>query len=393
MLSIQDLIILSCKSLVANKLRSTLTALGVFMGVGAVNATLQVGDISRAVIAEQLAARDAPQVQIGSYYIEVEGRSINLTDMTYLQRNIQNITAISGINRFGGYENKVFFQAQEAQPQMFAVTQDYLKTTGRKLLKGRFLNSNDFTKYRPVIVIDKVLAEQLFQQENPLEQQLFSDGRLYLIVGVIESKISFGEEPKGMILLPISIYSAMTGMENIESISIRPLYPEKMEEIKTKAEELLKKRLPNAEVYAYSNIEEIVAQKQTLEMASQGLTVVGMIALLIGGVGITNITIAAVIERTAEIGLRRAIGATKSEILWQFILEAAILSLFGGITAVTAVHGITTVVAQTFSLPYKFELKTVSLSLGSALLVGVGAGFFPALRASQLDPVKALRSS
>ncbi|NJS16463.1 MAG: FtsX-like permease family protein, partial [Nostocaceae cyanobacterium CSU_2_110] len=255
--------------------------------------------------------------------------------MTYLQRNIQNITAISGINRFGGYENKVFFQAQEAQPQMFAVTQDYLKTTGRKLLKGRFLNSNDFTKYRPVIVIDKVLAEQLFQQENPLEQQLFSDGRLYLIVGVIESKISFGEEPKGMILLPISIYSAMTGMENIESISIRPLYPEKMEEIKTKAEELLKKRLPNAEVYAYSNIEEIVAQKQTLEMASQGLTVVGMIALLIGGVGITNITIAAVIERTAEIGLRRAIGATKSEILWQFILEAAILSLFGGITAVT----------------------------------------------------------
>ncbi|NJS16462.1 MAG: hypothetical protein HC787_05035 [Nostocaceae cyanobacterium CSU_2_110] len=80
MLSIQDLIILSCKSLVANKLRSTLTALGVFMGVGAVNATLQVGDISRAVIAEQLAARDAPQVQIGSYYIEVEGRSINLTD-------------------------------------------------------------------------------------------------------------------------------------------------------------------------------------------------------------------------------------------------------------------------------------------------------------------------
>lgn len=391
MLSPKDLIILSCKSLIANKLRSALTALGVFMGVGAVNATLQVGDISRAIIAKQLAAREAPQVQIGAW--SREGRSANLEDMNYLRRNIRNITAISGINYFGYGEDKVFFRAQEAEPYILAVTKDYLQTTGKKLLKGRFLNSTDFIKYRPVIVIDKFLADTLFQNENPIEQQLFTGGRLYLVVGVIETKMNFGDEPKGSILLPISIYSAMTGMESIQSISIRPHNPDKMEDIKKKAEELLKKRLPGAEVYAYSNIEDIVAQKQTLEIASQGLTVVGMIALLIGGVGITNITIAAVIERTPEIGLRRAIGATKYEILWQFILEASILSLFGGITAIATVHGITTVVAQTFSLPYEFEIKTVSLSLGSALLVGVGASFFPALRASKLDPVKALRQS
>ncbi len=391
MLSPQDLIILSCKSLIANKVRSTLTTLGVFMGVGAVNATLQVGDISRAIIAKQLAAREAPQVQISAW--SREGRNANLEDMNYLQRNLKNMTAISGINFFGYGENKVFYRAQEAEPYILAVTEDYLKTTGKKLLKGRFLNSSDFIKYRPVIVIDKFLADTLFQYENPIEQQLFTGGRLYLIVGVIETKINFGDEPKGNILLPISIYRAMTGMENIQSISIRPRHPDKMEELKTKAEELLQKRIPSAQIYAYSNIQDIIAQKQTLEIASQGLTVVGAIALLIGGVGITNITIAAVIERTAEIGLRRAIGATKYEILWQFILEAAILSLIGGITAITTVHGITTVVAQTFNLPHKFELKTVTLSLGSALLVGVGASFFPALRASKLDPVNALRQS
>lgn len=391
MLSPQDLIILSCKSLIANKLRSTLTALGVFMGVGAVNATLQVGDISRAIIAEQLAQREAPQVQISAW--SIEGRNANLEDMNYLQRNVKNINAISAMNPVGYGESKVFFRAQSAKPEILAVTQDYLKTTGKKLLKGRFLNSTDFTKYRPVIVIDKFLADKLFQNENPIEQQLFSGGRLYLIVGIIESKMSFGQEAQGSILLPISIYSAMTGVESIQSISIRPLNSEKMEEIKTQAEKLLQKRLPAAQIHAYSNIEDIIAQKQTLEIASQGLTVVGMIALLIGGVGITNITIAAVVERTAEIGLRRAIGATKYEILWQFILEAAILSLIGGISAITAVHGITTAVAHTLSLPYKFELKTVTLSLSSALLVGVGASFFPAFRASQLDPVKALRQS
>ncbi|MGD1913823.1 MAG: ABC transporter permease [Rivularia sp. (in: cyanobacteria)] len=390
MLSPKDLIILSCKSLIANKVRSALTTLGVFMGVGAVNATLQVGDISRAILARELTKRGTPQVQI--YVWSTDGINANLEDMNYLGKNISNMIAISGINSLQG-DNKVFYQGQEAEPSMLAVTQNYLQTTGKKILKGRFFNSKDFRQYRAVIVIDNFLADALFPNENPLGQKLLIDSRLYSVVGVIETKMDFGREPTGNIVLPISRYTATTGIESIESISIRPRDPDKMEELKTIAQELLKKRLPGAEIYAYSNIEDILAAQQILGIASQALTLVGMISLLIGGVGITNITIAAVIERTAEIGLRRAIGATKYEILWQFIIEAGILSLVGGIAAITTVHGITTVVAQVFSLPYQFEVKTVSLSLGSALFVGIGAAFFPSLRASKLDPVKALRQS
>ncbi|MEO1377290.1 MAG: ABC transporter permease [Cyanobacteria bacterium J06635_10] len=389
MLSPKDLIILSCKSLIANKVRSTLTTLGVFMGVTAVNATLQVGDISRAILARELSKIGTPRVQIQIPTWSNQGRNANLTDMNYLKRNIQNIIAISGINNLPG-DNKVYFQGESAEPRILAVTEDYLRTTGKKLLKGRFLNSKDFIQYRTVIVIDKFLADTLFKNKNPLGQQLLNDGKLYSVIGVIDSKMNF-EQPTGAVLVPISRYSVTTGTESIESISIRPKNPEKMQELKVVAEKLLKQRLPNAEFYVYSNIEGIKAAQQILGVASQALTLVGMIALLIGGVGITNITIAAVIERTSEIGLRRAIGATKYEILWQFILEAAILSLLGGITAVTIVHGVTTVVAQVFNLPYEFEVKTVSLSLGSALLVGVGAAFLPSLRASELDPVKALR--
>ena len=134
-------------------------------------------------------------------------------------------------------------------------------------------------------------------------------------------------------------------------------------------------------------------QQQILQMTSLALSSVGVISLLVGGVGIANITIAAVVERTSEIGLRRAIGATQREIMLQFILEAALSSLIGGTFALVTVHGLTVVVAKTFTLPYEFEMSTAALSLGSALLVGVGAGFIPALRASKLDPVKALRSS
>jgi len=109
-------------------------------------------------------------------------------------------------------------------------------------------------------------------------------------------------------------------------------------------------------------------------------------------VGIANITIASVMERTAEIGLRLAIGATKREVMLQFVLEATVLSLVGGTIAIASVHFITVGVSSTFALPYEFSLQTAGFSLGSALLVGVGAGFFPALKASQLDPVQALRS-
>ncbi|MGL5083330.1 MAG: ABC transporter permease, partial [Microcoleaceae cyanobacterium] len=138
-------------------------------------------------------------------------------------------------------------------------------------------------------------------------------------------------------------------------------------------------------------VEDILTQQKTLESVSKALLVVGAIALLVGGVGIANITIASVIERTPEIGLRRAIGATQFDVMLQFILEAAILSLVGGVVAVATVHGATTAIAKQFELPYEFDRRTTLIALGSAVLVGVSAGFIPALRASQLDPVKALR--
>ncbi len=390
MLSPKDLIILSCKSLIANKVRSALTTLGVFMGVGAVNATLQVGDISRAILARELTKRGTPHVQLSVW--STEGKQASLEEINYLRKNINNIMAISGKNDLRE-QKKVFYQGEEAEPNQLAVTQYYLQTTGKKILKGRFFNSKDFLQYRPVIVIDEALADQFFKNQNPLGQQLLTDGRLYLVVGVIETEVGFGINPRGSVLLPISRYMATTGNYRIETISIRPRNPEKMEELKSIAQELLQKRLPNAEMYAYSNIEDILAAQQILGIASQALTLLSSISLVISGVGITNITIAAVIERTAEIGLRRAIGATQYEILWQFMIEAAILSLVGGITAITTVHGITTVVATVFNFPYEFQIKTVSFSLGSALLVGVGAAFIPSLRASKLDPVKALRES
>ncbi len=387
-LSPLDLIALTCNSLRSNLLRSGLTSLGVFMGVAAVSATLQVGSISRAVIAEQLAQREAPQVFIGLW--GVRDKEPKLEDMEFLRQQLQGWQAISAINWIGS--SQTLFQDEEAEPFMLAVSPDYLLTTGRRVLLGRPFTAADFDNYRPVVVIDQFLADKLFKGQEPIGQLIFSEQRPFLVVGVIETKFnSDGDEPKGNLLLPLSTYSAMTGSQRIDSISVRPNDLKDMKKLEEQAKQLLKQHFTGSDFYAGNNVEEILKQKETLELASRGLTAVGIISLLIGGVGIANITIAAVIERTSEIGLRRAIGAKRRDILLQFILEAVILSLVGGTAAIATVHGLTVVVADTFKLPYKFESRTAALSLSSALLVGVGAGFLPSLQASQLDPVKALR--
>jgi len=392
-LSSIDLLRLTCLSLSGNLLRSVLTTVGVFMGVAAVSATLQVGNISRAVIAKQLAEREAPRVGIFMW----GDTSLKLEDMEFLRHRLKGVQAISAANWFDFNDNKVKFQAKEAESNKQAVSQDYLLTSGRRLKAGRFFSPSDFADYRPVVVIDKVLSSLLFKGNmEPVGQRIYVNRRPYIVIGVIEeSKQHSLGKPTGEILVSMSLYKAITGSQRIESILVRPDNLKDIKEdikgMQKQAKKVLKQRFPKAKFYVGNNVQEILEQQETLELTSRALLAVGIISLLVGGVGIANITIAAVIERTPEIGLRRAIGATQRDILLQFILEAVILSLAGGIAAIVTVHGLTVVVADVFKLPYKFESNTAALALGAALAVGVGAGFFPALRASQLDPVKALR--
>jgi len=377
-----DILVLTWDSLRSNPLRSALTGVGVFMGVAAVSATLQVGSISRATIAQQIARREVPHVGIWS------GR-LKLEDMEFLQQRLRGVQAI-GASRWIGSVSTIF-QEQQANPQAIAVSGDILQTLGRKLLQGRFFNSYDYEKYRSVIAIDKFLAEQLFPDGEAIDRRIYVRGRPYVVVGVVQTKVD-DEEPQGMVMMPLSSHSAMTGKRNINNIALRPEKPEELEGLRDEAEKLLKQRLRGQYFWIGTNIDDILEQQSTLELISASLAGVGAIALVVGGVGIANITIATVMERTPEIGLRLAIGARRQDILLQFIAEAVLLSLLGGTAAIATVHGLTTIVADRFNLPYQFDVQVAGLSLGSAILVGVGAGFVPALQASQLDPVKALRS-
>lgn len=390
-LSFLDLFSLTWNSLSGNPLRSALTTLGVFMGVGAVSATLQVGNISRAVIEQQLAEREAPQVSLFIYQEDI-GLVMKLEDIEFLEKRLSGIKAISGSIWFFLEEGKVIFQNETADPNISPVTLNYFETAGRRKIEGRYFTPADFENFRPVVVIDEILKEKLFGQTPPINKRIYIDNRPYTVIGIMETKGPFRGEPKGDLVFPITIYNAMTGRQEISEISIRPNSLEDIKPLQEKVRKIMKQRFPKATINPWNNVREILQQRETLEMTSRALLAVGGIALLVGGVGIANITIAAVIERTPEIGLRKAIGATQSDIMLQFILEAGILSLVGGIAAIITVHSITIVIAETFKLPYEFDSNTAVIALSSALFVGIGACFIPAVRASKLDPVKALRS-
>ncbi|MDJ0579412.1 ABC transporter permease [Crocosphaera sp.] len=384
-----DLLALTYNSLRSNPLRSVLTMLGVFMGVASVSATLNIGSISRSVMEQQLAEREAPQLLI--QFRLNDGRKLQLDDMEFLKQRMTGLQAISADNWFS--RGQVIFQDRRARLSLVGVSQDYLLTKGESVLQGRFFNADDFANYQPSVVIDEFLAKQLFQGQNPIGKRVYAADKPYIVIGVVETKLrSADDQPRGEILVSMSISRVLTGSSEIGTIQLRPNNIEDIKYLEKQAKELLLQRYPGGRFWSNNNMNDILEQRETLTFVSRGLLLLGIITLLVGGVGVANITLASVAERTQEIGLLRAIGATQTEIALIFILEAIMLSLIGGTVAITTVHGATIIIAHRFELPYEFQLETAALALGSSLTVGLGSVFFPAVQATKLDPVKALRS-
>jgi putative ABC transport system permease protein len=380
------------KSLTSQWLRSSLTTFGVFMGVSAVTATLNIQTITQAQIDQKLGLRDKPFVVPGFWGENLEPDLAK--DAQALQQAIPQIRAISTVTEV--YTRSVRFNGEKLDNiETLSVSLNYLETTGRRMVDGRFFNQADMDQYRPVIIIDQKLADALFDQDNPINQVIYVAGSRLLIIGVTETRSNYEYENQGTLWMTENFSQVLQNRWSWQQIQISPHHLEDIKILETEVEQVLRQRYPQIEsVYMYSNAEDLLKEQETQRIASRALTGVGIVALVIGGVGIANITVAAVMERTKEIGIRRAIGASQGEIMAQFILEAVCLSLLGGVMAVATVHGLTGVVTTVVvDLPYQFSSRNAALAMGAAVTVGVLSSFFPALRATQVDIVKALKEN
>jgi putative ABC transport system permease protein len=392
-MNINDLLSLTSSSLRSNPLRSFLSSLGVFMGVFAVSGTLQVSDIGRIYLKSQLQKMESPQISIDSPYnsITYQQEKYRNQDLEWLKTRLSGWKYIAPVQNSGN--DAIFFGNQKINVESQAVTPEFLPISGRKLIAGRFFTSNDLQQNRSVVVIDQLLSQKLFKGKTPLGKMIYFQNKSYYIQGVIQTrKTNSWSEEQGLILIPLSVYQSLKSSPFFERITITPKDSENIEQLQNQALALLKKRFPNVDIYAFSNVDEVKSLEKVLNVVTIILLLIGGIALFVGGVGIANITIASVVERTSEIGLRRAIGATQKDILIQFLLEATFISMTGGIIAIATIQGITIVTVTLLNLPYQFGYQTPLVSLGSAIMVGIISSFLPAMRASKLDPVDALRS-
>lgn len=363
------------------------------MGVAAVNATLNIETISQQVIADRLAQRENPSFYPGVWSRDRPPAVFTDELIAELEASVPNILTTSRLSWLGGLVVQYMGRSPEAVA-INAVGINHQRTTGRQILAGRFFDQADFDNYRPVVIVDEVLQRQLFDGNDPLGEGLFVGNTRFTVVGVMETKNFWeGEEPRGTVWLTETYGGVMRGQRfSFDEVQIALRDLENYEQIRLAVETQLQQLFPGYEVEVYGNVDDLYEEEQRQKASIRVLKAVGILSLVIGGVGIANITIAAIMERTREIGLRRAIGATDIEIMAQFIAEAALLSLLGGTAAVVAVHFATQTATTTlFEAPYRFSPRAAALSMGAAFAIGVGSSLLPALRITRIDVVQALR--
>jgi putative ABC transport system permease protein len=403
------------ESIVAHKMRAILTMLGIIIGVAAVLSTMGIGRGAAASITERIESQGTNLLTVnpgaassGGGLGGESGSAGTLTIGDARALTDQDLhPAIAVVAPEYGSNARLVFGNTNTQNTVTGVTADYATVRNLKVASGRFLTPKEVEGQRQVVVLGSELALDLFGNEDPLGLSIRIDAQPFQIVGILEESGGFGRNsPDEQAYVPIGLAQGRLfnapryrGEYTVTSLNIQAASPEQVDAAERQTEMTL--RLRHSLQPDDDNDFRVFNQASLLETASDitaTLTIflgsIGAISLLVGGIGIMNIMLVSVTERTREIGLRKAIGAHDHDILLQFLVEALVLCFLGGLIGVGLAYGIAALLAQIpgFSITVRIEADSLALALGFSLLAGLVFGIYPAMRATQLDPIEALRS-
>jgi putative ABC transport system permease protein len=399
-------------SLAANKLRSALTTLGVAVGVFSIIAVMTALDAVERSVATGLSSLGANTFQIQKYPATVFGsrhqqdQYANRKDITWQQallfRKFMGAKA-SGIGFvITRQASQARFANRSTNPDVILTGGDenFAKAGGFDLASGRNLNGNDILYASDTAVLGSEVADALFGAgENPLSRQIKVDGKVYTVIGVFTKKgAAFGQSQDNIVLIPITRYLGHINEKSSLSITVEARsqkeYPATIDQAigSMRLARGLTVREPNDfEIRTNESLVESFREFQNTITA--GAFIISFMALLTAGVGIMNIMLVSVTERTREIGIRMSIGAPRRTILRQFLLEALLLSIGGGVVGIATGAVAGNLVALKFNLPLMFPWGWMVAAMFVCSTIGVSFGLFPAWKAAGLNPVDALRSS
>jgi putative ABC transport system permease protein len=400
---------IALRSLRVNKLRSALTMLGIIIGVGAVIAMVAVGAGATARVAEQIQSLGSNLIIVLSGSITAggvrigQGSQLTITedDSAAIAREIPAVQVSAPSVR--GSAQVVFGNLNWATG-IQGVTTDYFEARDWVVLAGRPIGPEDVDGATKVALLGQTTALNLFGDADPLGQIIRIKKVPFTVIGLLDRKgqNSWGQDQDDVILIPLStakkkvLGKSNSNPRSVQAISVKVRSGEDMSEAEAQLRELLRQRHRlqpyQDDDFTVRNLSEILqTQEESSKVMTYLLAAIASVSLLVGGIGIMNIMLVSVTERTREIGLRMAVGARGRDILGQFLIEAVTLSLIGGVIGIAAGLG------GAEALSYFAEWRTlvapqaIAVAFGFAAAVGVFFGFYPARKAARLDPIEALR--
>lgn len=382
----------------ANKLRAGLTMLGIIIGIAAVIAVVTIGLGGKAAIMQEM---EKSGVNLFILYVKSVGQTtsqstewINMQDVESLKRALPGIKSILPASMEYA---KLEVNQKLSSAVVVGTTSDFAEVRRREIAKGRFFSNEDEGAARRVVVIDDNLARTLFGAGNPLGQQVILRNVPCLVIGVLaKDKSAFAQFDVGpqnsYAYIPWATWSDIFQTHRVDQLEGSTVREQDIESTIDNAKRILNRRHGTVDKYEAFNVQQLVqATERITHILTSIIGLVAGISLLVGGIGIMNIMLVSVTERTREIGLRKAVGAMEKDIMQQFLLEATILSFSGGVLGIAIGSAGAVLVAKLLNWPPLLSGWAIVLAVTFSIGVGIFFGFYPAWKAAKLEPIVALR--
>jgi putative ABC transport system permease protein len=391
------LIILSGRSIFRNRMRSLLTSLGIIIGVCSVIVMVAIGQGSQAQIAKQIASMGTNLIMVMPPRGPRSANRITQADVKKLREESSYLGAISG--NVSASSTKVVGGSGYWSTSVSGVEPDYTKIKQWEISSGEFFTEADLTARNKVAVLGATVAKKLFDGVDPIGEHIRIGTTPFTVTGVLKSKGSsgMGQDQDDIVLVPLD--TALTRLmkdKYLNSIEISATSASLMKEAQTEIDQILREshRLSSTDTADFDimNQSEIIkTATQTSNTLTSLLAAIAGVSLLVGGIGIMNIMLVSVTERTREIGIRMSVGARKIDIMLQFLSESVILSLLGGLIGILLALGLAWVMNGFMGIPAIVNPMVVLVSAAFAAAVGIFFGWYPARKAANLYPIDALR--
>ncbi|ADY24459.1 ABC transporter permease [Bacillus paranthracis] len=398
-MSLLDSIKIALSSILAHKLRSALTMLGIIIGVGSIITVVAIGQGGEAMLKSKFAGSGGNNLMPIQFKADINdefnmgGHEIpKLTEEDIMEvKQVKDVSHVITTNQ--GMEI-LDVNDKKANLNVIGLDNEYFAVNKVKVVKGRTLSESDITHANNVMMISTKTEETLFKDVNPVGQIIEMKGQPMQIVGVYTSDNEFMGFEMEEALIPLTLWPVLFGTDNIQNIAIQAKNVDDLEAAGKQAVDVLNSRKPSEIPGKY----ELVNLKEFQENVSKVTNIMTMIiggiagiSLVVGGIGVMNIMLVSVTERTREIGIRKALGATRSKILLQFLIEAVMLTLLGGLIGIGLGYGGAYIVSTFAKWPPLVSWEVVVGGVLFSMTLGIIFGLIPANKAAKLDPIEALR--